>query len=79
MSMQLPPDINTTLQSFLVEGRYEDEADVLREALIALKRSNEKADLIAIQEGIEDEAAGRIVPARQVIDEIKKKYGYEAT
>ncbi len=75
MSMQLPPDINTTLQSFLVEGRYEDEADVLREALIALKRSNEKADLIAIQEGIEDMEAGRVRPFEEADADIRKKYG----
>jgi len=76
MSMQLPADINTTLQSFLIGGRYENEAAVLREALTALKRRDENEDLVAIQEGIEDMKAGRVRPFEEVDADIRAKHGF---
>lgn len=64
MNLDLPSDIDTTIQSFLAEGRYENEAAVLREALAALKFRDE--EVAAIQEGIDDMEAGRVVPWEQV-------------
>jgi len=78
MNLQLPTDIDTALKSFLVGGRYENEVEVLREALTALKRRDENEDIIAIQEGIDDEAAGRVTPARTVIENAMKQYGHES-
>ncbi len=75
--MQLPTDIDAALKSFLVGGRFENEADVLREALAALKRRDEHEDIVAIQEGIADEAAGRVTPARTVVEGAMKKYGHK--
>jgi len=74
MNLQLPSDIDTALQSFLVGGRYENEAEVLREALAMLKRRD--GDLAAIQEGIEDEAVGRVRPFEEIDAEIRAKHGF---
>lgn len=74
MNMQLPGDIDTAIKSFLVGDRYENEAEVLREALAMLKHRD--GDLAAIQEGIEDEAAGRVRPFEEVDTEIRAKHGF---
>ncbi len=74
MDLQLPSDIDTALQSFLVGGRYENEAEVLREALAMLKRRN--GDLAAIQEGVDDIEAGRIRPFSEVDAEIRAKHAF---
>ncbi len=33
-----------------------------------------EADVAAIRKGIEDEAAGRLVPAREAVAELREKY-----
>jgi len=76
MNIQLPTDIDTTLKSFLVGDRYKNEAEVLREALTALKQRDEKKDLVAIQEGIDDMQAGRVRPFEEVDAEIRAKHRF---
>ncbi len=70
MSLQLPADLTATIQSFLVDGRYKDEVEVMRNALTSLKRED---DLAAIQEGIEDMNAGRLTPARTVLEQARQQ------
>jgi Arc/MetJ-type ribon-helix-helix transcriptional regulator len=70
MSLQLPPELAATVQGFLVGGRYENDEEVLREALVALKER--EGDLL---EGIEDEAAGRIRSWSEIKPELRSKYG----
>ncbi len=70
MDLQLPPDLQSAMQPFLVGGRYTDEAELLRDALAALKRAQDD-DLAAIRRGIEDEKAGRLVSARDVVAKAK--------
>jgi Arc/MetJ-type ribon-helix-helix transcriptional regulator len=65
MPLQVTPEITATIQGFLAGGRYKDEAEVLRRALAELKRSED--DLAEIEAGIEDDAAGRTEPARDVV------------
>ena len=73
MSLQLPADLTSTIQSFLVGGRYENEVEVVRNALASLKRDE---DLAAIREGIEDMNAGRVRPWEEVKTEIQNKHGF---
>lgn len=73
MSTDLPADIDSTIQSFLAGGRYQNEAEVLREALAALKYRDE--DLEAIQAGIDDMKADRISPWEEAKARIETKLG----
>ncbi|MAT70564.1 MAG: hypothetical protein CMJ58_13685 [Planctomycetaceae bacterium] len=70
MDLQLPPDVTLSLQAFLDEGRYGSEADVLRDALAALRRQQ---DLAAIAEGAADAAAGRVTPARDTLSAARQR------
>lgn len=74
MSMQLPADLNATVQSFIVSGRYANEEEVLREALDVL--SQREADVVAIQQGIADMEAGRVRPWSEAKKAIEGKYGF---
>ncbi len=82
MNIQLPPDVQSSLTAFLVDGRYESEADVLRNALVALRHRDEEIrrleqdSLAAIKEGITDMEAGRVRPFDEVNEEIRRKYGW---
>jgi predicted transcriptional regulator len=76
MSLQIPADVESSVRAFLATGRYSSEEDVLRKAMAALER--QLSDLDAIREGIEDEAAGRVTPARQVVEAAKQRLGRAA-
>lgn len=76
MTLQVPPELMERLKGFLAGGRYKDEVEVLSRALGELKRSED--DLAAIRAGFEDEAAGRIEPARAVIARAKEQLGSPA-
>lgn len=69
MDLQLPPDLQSAMQPFLLSGSYANETEVLRDALAALKRQVD--DRTAILRGIDDEAAGRVFSARDIVDEAK--------
>jgi len=77
MNLQLPADIDTAVQAFLVSGQYKNEAEVLRDALAVLRRRDE--DWVAIQEGLADEAAGRLTPARTVLEQTKQRLDRDST
>lgn len=66
MSLQLPPELQSAMRPILVGGRYADETELLRDALAALKRAQDD-EIAAIQHGLEDEQAGRLVSARDVV------------
>ncbi len=74
MHLQLPTDIDTTLKSFLAGGQYANEVEILREALTVLKQRDKNKDVIAIQEGFQDEADGRLMSARTVLECAKQRY-----
>ncbi len=76
MSLHLPADLTSTIQSFLVGGRYENEVEVVRNALASLKRDE---DLAAIQAGIEDMNAGRVTPARIVLEQARQRLSRDST
>jgi Arc/MetJ-type ribon-helix-helix transcriptional regulator len=72
MSLQLTPELAATVQGFLAGGRYKDDEDVLREALVALQY---KENIAGIQEGVDDWHAGRYRALEEVDAEMRKKYG----
>jgi len=75
MTLQLPPDVDLSIKSFLIDGRYASETDVLREALAALKRESE--EVAAIQIGVDDMEAGRYRPFEEIEVEIRKEFGFK--
>jgi predicted transcriptional regulator len=75
MTLQLPPDIDSSVKAFLVDRRFADETEVLREALAALKR--ETAEVAAIQLGVDDMEAGRYRPLEEIDAEIRREFGFK--
>lgn len=67
-----PSDIAARIDGFVSSG-YESPEAVLREALAALEQRD--ADLAAIREGLSDEAAGRIRPAREAMSQLHYRHG----
>jgi Arc/MetJ-type ribon-helix-helix transcriptional regulator len=65
MTYQIPPDVNERVEAYLAGGDYASADDVLREAISAL--DERESDLASIRRGMEDEAAGRMKPARTVL------------
>ena len=74
MLRQLPPDVEQQVKELMATGQYATEADVLRDALAALKRRDE--ELAAIQAGIEDMESGRIRPFEAADAQIRKGLGF---
>lgn len=67
MTYQIPSDVNERVEAYLASGDYANADDVLREAISAL--DERESDLASIRRGMEDEAAERMKPARDVLAE----------
>ena len=74
MNYQIPTDVSGLIQAQLASGAYQDEGDVLRAALEALRRQN--ADLAAIRAGIEDMEAGRHRPLEEFDRDFRARHGF---
>lgn len=72
MKITLTPEITAMIEHFMAFDGYTSEIDVIRDALTALRQ---ELDLAAIKEGLADEKAGRLRPAREVLDEIRERFG----
>jgi hypothetical protein len=71
---KLSHEIRTLVAERLATGKYATENDVL---LQALHRLREYDDTVAdVQEGIDDEAAGRIRPLTEADAEIRRNLGF---
>jgi predicted transcriptional regulator len=75
MSLQLPPDLSASVQHFIAFEGYKTEEAVLRDALDALDALEEKANIAAIQAGIDDMEAGRMQPWKEVKEELRAQLG----
>ncbi len=72
-NIQLPPAVNKLVDARLATGRYRSREDVLLSALRELARHEQLvADLEA---SAEDEAAGRLRDAEEVMAEMAAKFG----
>lgn len=74
VSHQLPSDVWVKVEAFLATGEYASEADVVRDALMALEKRHE--DLAAIREGYEDMEAGRYQSLAECDAELRKKHTF---
>jgi Arc/MetJ-type ribon-helix-helix transcriptional regulator len=75
MSCEIPPDVQRQIQDRLLTGRYDSEADVLREAMRALILHDE--EVAAIRAGIEDMEAGRTRPFEEADAAIRRRFGFK--
>lgn len=72
MSYALPPDAHAQIRQYVATGRYASEDEVLRAAMRALAFRDE--ELAAIQEGVNDMAAGRVRTFEEVDVEISERF-----
>lgn len=72
MTLQLPSDLAGRMEAYVGEGGYPSTDAVLRHALDVLDIYRQ--DVAAIQQGIEDEAAGRVRPARDVLRDLRQRH-----
>jgi len=72
MSYTLPPDLQSLLQKHLTLGKYTNEEDVLRDALLALE--DRQAILEDIRIGIDDLQAGRGTPLEDIDAQLREKH-----
>lgn len=76
MRYDFPTEIKTMIEDRLATGKYASEDEVLQRALHRLTEYDETVS--DIQEAMDDEAAGRLRPLRDVDDEIRRKLGFTA-
>jgi len=76
MAYAFPPDVSKLVQEQMARGGYASEDDLLRDALAALSQFQwTDAELTeefqqtveAVREGLDDFAAGRSIPLRELI------------
>jgi putative addiction module CopG family antidote len=73
MSVDLSPDVWNEIQRQLATGSYATADEVLREALAALRSRGQEE--VAIQQGIDDMEAGRVLPLREFDGEFRRRNG----
>jgi antitoxin ParD1/3/4 len=73
---ELGPQIEAIISKLVGTGRFESEADVLREGVrLVQERENRLAALdAAIEEGVASVKAGRTKPVDEVFDRLEAKY-----
>jgi putative addiction module CopG family antidote len=76
MSVDLAPDVWNEIQRQLTTGSYNSHDEVLREALAALRLREE--EVRAIQEGVDDMEAGRVISIRDFDREFRRRNGLPA-
>lgn len=76
MSIDVAPDVMNAIQRQLASGSYSSPDELLREALAALETRD--AEVVAIQEGIDDMEAGRVMPLREFDREFRRRNGLPA-
>lgn len=72
----LGSDVEKTIADLIAKGSYSSESDVLTEGVRLVEaRERKRAELEAlIQEGLDDVAAGRTIPAEDVFAELKARF-----
>ena len=79
--MAMSADLGSTLENYvskLVEqGRYNSKSEVLREGVRLVQEREQKFSALsaAIERGLADADAGRLIPAEEVFAELKAKFG----
>jgi Arc/MetJ-type ribon-helix-helix transcriptional regulator len=74
MSYAFPSDVQHLVDLQMASGRYPSQDELLREALLALNDFG--ASVADIQEGMEDERAGRLRPLAEIDADIRREFGF---
>ncbi len=74
MRYDFPGEIRSLIEDRMATGKYDSEDDLLRRALRTLAEYDEA--IADIQEGMDDEAAGRLRPLNVVDAEIRHNLGF---
>lgn len=74
MSIDLPADLSSQIESLVAGGEFADETAVIRAALDHLHHY--RGEVAAIKEGLADEQAGRVIPVEQAAAEIRSRFGF---
>lgn len=73
MQRTLSNEVQNLIERRLATGRYSSEDELLKLALLSLDDYDEC--VAAIQAGMDDEAAGRIISLQDSVDEIRRELG----
>ena len=74
MNYEIPAQLQSLIDQKMSTGQYASQDELLTEALHAL--DDYEAAVADIQQGIEDEAAGRMRPLDEVNADIRQKLGF---
>lgn len=78
MPYPIPPDVQDLIAAQLATGRYQNEGEVLREALRALQEASD--DAAAVQDAIDAWKAGDDgLPLDQAFDLVRKDFSGKPT
>ena len=72
MSINLPPDIQQSVQRHMSTGQFRSAEDVLRAAMIQF----DQMDLVSLKLSLDDEKAGRMVTLQSVASSLRSAYGF---
>ncbi len=70
MSFHFPADIQQSISAYIANGIYQNEEEVLREAIGLLNQRQE--DLASVQRGLDDIANGRFRSAEESNEEFRR-------
>jgi putative addiction module CopG family antidote len=74
MTYEIPAQLQSLIDQKMSTGQYASQDELLTEALRSL--DDHEAAVADIQQGIEDEAAGRMRPLDEVDADIRQKLGF---
>ncbi|NJO34616.1 MAG: type II toxin-antitoxin system ParD family antitoxin [Rhodospirillales bacterium] len=76
ISADLGPALEKYVSQLIKSGRYNSKSEVIREGirLVQEREARFKALDAAIDRGIADANAGRVVPAKEAFDRLEAKY-----
>jgi antitoxin ParD1/3/4 len=75
-SVDLGPKLEAVVDELVARGRYNSKSEVLREGVRLVEEREKRLAALdaAIERGIADADAGRVSPADEVFDRLKKKF-----
>ena len=80
-AFQLDPLTEQLIDDLMASGRFAERADVVRHGITLAHRQQhnepatlDEAAIAAIDRGLADGEAGRVVPAEQMFDELRQRY-----
>ena len=78
MHIELPPELEPFVEQEFSTGRYATREEIVIQALCWLRNERQEA-VSGIKQGLDDVAAGRMQPLREVFADIRKEHGIPET